>query len=407
MTRPTSVGELPGPLRADAVVVGGGIVGAAIAHHLAATGFGSVVLCEQGQVPGQGATTRSGGLLRLHHTAHADTRLAARSLPVFEHWADLIGGDCGYRRTGFLMLVGEKYAAHLDANVAAVLAAGGRSERLDLPEVLALYPGLDLDGVGAAAYEPEGGYADPAAATRSLTAAARALGVTVGNGVQVRRLLVERGRVAGAETNVGRLEAPVVVLAGGAWAGELAREAGVDVPVAARRIGLALARLPGAGRWGSEHSLPTCIDDTTGSYFRPDGPDRFYFGVPSHPDVRLGLEVEPLTPQELTSARAAVARRAPAAAGAPLIGTRAGFDGYTPDRRPVIGPAGPDGLYLAVGFSGGGFKTAPAVAELAVAEITAGGAVAGRAGEPLLQPYRLERFAAERPIIPEAGYERM
>ncbi|MBP0460432.1 NAD(P)/FAD-dependent oxidoreductase [Streptomyces montanisoli] len=397
---------------ADAIVVGGGVVGAAIAHRLAEAGLGRVVLCEQARVAAHGATSRSGGLVRLHHTVHSDTVLTARSLPVFEQWADIVGGDCGYRRTGFLQLVGEQYAGALAVHTAAAASAAGprRAEVIDPAEAARLYPGLALDGVAAAAFEPDGGYADPVRAATAWAVAARRLGAEVYEGVRVHEVRTTGGgeRVDGVESTAGRIAAPLVVLAGGAWGSAPAERLGVHVPVVPRRIGLAQAHLPGAGRPGSPGSVPTCIDDTTGGYFRPDGTDRFFFGVPSHPDVELGRDVAPLSDGELSAALATVARRVPAAAAAPLTGTRAGLDGYTPDKRPVIGPAGPDGLYLALGFSGGGFKMSPAVAELAAVEILDGQAVAGKAEQPLLAPYRLGRFTGGgRGIRPEAPYAHM
>ncbi|MER7461621.1 FAD-binding oxidoreductase [Streptomyces sp. NPDC097981] len=394
---------------ADAIVVGGGVIGAAIAHQLALAGVGRIVLCDQGRVNAQGATSRSGGLLRLHHTAVADTRLAARSLPVFEQWSDIIGGCCGYRRTGFVMIVGENHADDLRFNAAAAGEAAGyrRVEVIDAAELKELYPGLRTDDVALAAYEPEGGYADPMRASNSLLTAAYRLGVSPSEGIRAVKVLEKGGTVTGVLTSIGRIDAPLVVLAGGAWGSAPAEHLGIHIPVTARRIGLAQAELPGAGRRGSPSSVPTCIDDTTGSYFRPDGLDRFYFGVPSKPDTELGRDVEPLTETELESAIAAIANRVPAAATAPLAGTRSGLDGYTPDKRPVVGAAGPDGLYLALGFSGGGFKLAPAVAELAAKEIVEGGAVPGKAVQELLEPYRPQRFLAGRPIRPEAPYDHM
>lgn len=394
---------------ADAVVVGGGVIGAAIAHQLALAGLGRIVLCDQGRVNAQGATSRSGGLLRLHHTAVADTRLAARSLPVFEQWADVIGGDCGYRRTGFVMIVGENHVEDLRQNAAATTEAAGhrRVEVVDPAELKEIYPGLSTENIALAAYEPEGGYADPMAASAALLSAAYRLGVSPSEGIRAMKVLEHAGVVTGVLTSIGRIDSPLVVLAGGAWGSGPAEYLGVHIPVTARRIGLAQAELPGAGRRGSKASVPTCIDDTTGSYFRPDGLDRFYFGVPSKPDTELGRDVEPLTQAELEAAINAIAVRVPAAATAPLAGTRSGLDGYTPDKRPVVGAAGPDGLYLALGFSGGGFKTAPAVAELAAKEILEGGAVPGKAVQELLEPYRPQRFLAGRPVRSEAPYDHM
>ncbi|MFD4996667.1 NAD(P)/FAD-dependent oxidoreductase [Streptomyces buecherae] len=391
---------------ADAVIVGGGVIGAAIAYHLALAGLERVVVCEQSRIASQGATARSGGLLRLHHTTACDTRLTALSLPTFEQWGEVIGGDCGYRRTGFAMLVGEEHVAALRVNtaVAAEALSYERVEVIDPDQAGTLFPGLDLAGVAAVAYEPSGGYADPAATATSLIAAARRIGVSEAEGTRVVRVLEREGAVTGVETSAGRIEAPLVVLTSGAWGAESAAHLGVEVPVVPRRIGLAQVALPGAGRRGSDNQLPTCIDDTIGSYFRPGGTDRFFFGVQSHPDVDLEQGAAPLTGDEVNAAVAAVSRRVPAVTSAPLVGTRAGYDGYTPDKRPVIGPAGPDGLYLALGFSGGGFKLAPAVAELAAREISEGEAVIGKAGEPLLEPYRPQRFANGNLITPEAPY---
>ncbi|MFD6417777.1 NAD(P)/FAD-dependent oxidoreductase [Streptomyces sp. NPDC060194] len=400
---------MSGPRTADAVVVGAGVVGAALAHALARAGLGRVVVCEQGRAGAEGATSRSGGLLRLHHTAAADTALAARGLPFFEHWADLVGGDCGYRRTGFVMLVGERHADALHRNHARAAEAAGehRSRLVDPADLPALYPGLSTDGVGAAVWEPDGGYADPAATALALTAAARRLGVTVLEGVRVLRVVERGGAVTGVETTLGPVLAPLVVLAGGAWGAVPAAHLGVRVPVAPRRIGVAQAEVDRAGLRGSPASVPTCVDDTIGAYFRPEGLDRLFFGVPSAPEMSLDGAPAPLTADEVGAAVANLSRRVPALAGAPLAGTRAGFDGYTADKRPAIGPAGPDGLYLALAFSGGGFKTAPAVAELAAAEITEGGAVVGKAAQPLLDPYRPQRFDEHRPFLPEVPYDHM
>jgi glycine/D-amino acid oxidase-like deaminating enzyme len=394
---------------ADVVIVGGGMAGAAMAHSLARLGIGRVVLLEQGRVASQGATSRSGGLLRLHHTARCDTDLAARSLPVFAQWGDAVGGDCGYRRTGFVMLVGEEHSERLRTNQAAATAATGATsmEILTLDELRLLYPGLSTDGIGAVAYEPEGGYADPAAATLTLAAAARRLGARIHEGVRVRKVLERHGAVTGVETSLGRVEAPLVVLAGGAWGAAPASHLGVEIPVVPRRIGLGQVAVTGVGIPGSASAVPTCIDDTTGSYFRPDGQDMLFFGVPSDPDMELGRDPQPLTSREVDAAVANVGRRIPAVTTAPLTGSRSGFDGYTPDKRPVIGPAGPEGLYLAFGFSGGGFKLAPAVAELAAEEITESGARIGRSPRELLEPYRPQRFLLGRPVVPEAPYDHM
>jgi glycine/D-amino acid oxidase-like deaminating enzyme len=304
-----------------------------------------------------------------------------------------VGGDCGYRRTGFAMVTGEQHAAALEANVAAVIAAGGRSQRVDPADLADRHPALRFAEPVVAAYEEDGGYADPIMATTSLLAAS---GARCAEGAVVHALSTRGDAVSGVETNLGRFEAPLVVLAGGAWAAKLAASVGVEVPVAPKRIGIARldARLaPG--------DACVVIDDTTGGYFRPTTRGSVYVGVPCDPDAGLEAPPAPLTGSEIAGALRAVRERLPVAGTGQVDSARAGLDGYTPDKRPAIGAAGPDGCYLAVGFSGGGVKIAPAVGELVAAELT------GAGPQSLLEPYRPGRFAAGALIESEHPYDRI
>lgn len=382
-------------LTSDAVVVGGGVVGASVAYHLAKAGAGDVLVCEQGRQPGLGATSQSGGLLRQHHTARCDIRLAVRGVLAFADWGETVGGDCGRRRTGFALLVDERYGDELSKNVAAINEAGGASEIMPPDELTSRHPGLRPPPHALVAYEHDGGYADPVLATGTLLARARDLGVRYGEGIEVRAVGAAE-RVVGVDTNIGRIWTPLVVLAAGAWSATLAAGVGVDLPITPRRIGLAQAstRLAAA-------DLPVCIDDTTGVYFRPDDSGDLLFGVPSDPVVGAGNRPAALAQEEIEAARSAAAERVPRLAAAAVVGSRAGLDGYTPDGRPAIGAAGPPGLYLCAGFSGGGFKIAPTVGELVAAEIVGG------LPEELLVPYRPERFAAGTLIESENPYARI
>ena len=383
------------------VIVGGGIIGAAIAFGLARRGVTGVLVAEQGLPPGHGATARSGGVLRQHHTAACDIELAVRGTRYYHDWATLVGGSSGYRRTGFVMLVAEEYTDHLKQNVARVNEAGGASSVLTARELAELHPGVRVPAGVAVGYEPDGGYADPAAATRALLAAARRHGADIAEGVRVTGIETAGDRVAGVRTNLGTIRARQVIVCAGAWSARLAAGVGVELPLQARRIGIARAAVdapPG--------SLPAGIDDTLGTYFRPVPDGSLYFGVPLDPAVDPDREPAALLAAEVDPVRGRLATRLPGLATSPVVGGRVGFDGYTPDKRPVIGPvigpgngpAGPDGLYLCTGFSGGGVKVAPAVGELVAAELTTG------AASPLLTPYRPQRFAAGEPIESDYPY---
>lgn len=386
---------------ADVVVIGGGIIGAGVAFELARRNV-DVLLCEQGRAPGEGATTWSGGLLRQHHTAHCDTRLVVGSLAVFQHWDEIVGGDCGYRQTGFVMLVGRQHLGSLRRNVSAVQAAGGVTEIVSVRTLAERYSALAFDhaedATVVAAYESHGGYVDPAACARSLLAAAVRHGAKHCEGVAA-RIVIERDRVAGVDTNFGQISAPIVVLAAGAWSPHLLRAIGRVLPIQPRRIGFARAAIDIA-----DDALPTGIDDTLGTYFRPTGDGLgtgVYFGVAADPAVNVDRRPEPITEAEAHIASKLISSRIPAVRAAPISGSRAGFDGYTPDRHPIIGADDLPGLVICTGFSGGGVKTTPAVTAMLAAEIVDG------IPNPLLAPYRPQRFAAGTLIESEYSYEHM
>src|SRR3990167_4720330 len=159
---------------ADVVIIGGGIHGASLALHLAQRGLRLVVV--ERHAVASGATGRSSGLVRMHYDVEAESRLAWESFRYFRDWAELVGGECGFRRTGFLKIVAPEHTARLRANV-------GMHQRLGIPMLLVtpddvrrLAPGLAPGDFEAAAYEPESGYADPPSAASAFLHAARQRG---------------------------------------------------------------------------------------------------------------------------------------------------------------------------------------------------------------------------------------
>lgn len=359
---------------ADVVVVGAGVIGASIAYHLASAGA-RVVVQERGDLAAAGATASSAGQVRMYHPDPADADLAVRSLPTFAHWADVIGGDCGFRRTGFAYLAGPDRRADVTAVVAWLSDRGVDTQLVDPQEYAAAHPGLELAGVGVVAYEGASGYADPARTVRSLLAGAIRHGAVVRPGDAAQCLTrTAAGAVTGVRTSRADICAPMVVVAAGVRANDLL-PAPAAVPMVARPVGWCIAdatAVPGADR------LNVVIDDTIGTYFRPGEPDQVL--------TRVALtELPPAAGQEavadlarfpaavLAAAIQLLARRLPAIATAPVLAVRAAPEAYTPDQRPAIGPVEEvPGLYLAVGFSGGGFKSAPAIGLAVAAELLLG-----------------------------------
>jgi sarcosine oxidase subunit beta len=162
---------------ADVVVVGGGVNGASIAHALAARGV-RVALVEQSAMA-SGASGRSSALVRMHYTNEWDARLAWASYPVFAQWPEVMGGPPVFTRTGFLNLVGPEDAEALRQNVAMLRGIGVETTALGPAEVAALQPFMQLDDVGAAAYEPASGYASPADVVEGFRRRARERGARV------------------------------------------------------------------------------------------------------------------------------------------------------------------------------------------------------------------------------------
>ncbi len=227
----------------DVVVVGAGVQGAALAFHLARRGA-RVLVVERSSV-GAGATGRSSGFVRMHYDLALEAELAWRSFPWFTGWADRVGaGDPGFVATGFLQRVPASEADALRANVRAQQALGIATAAVGPDEIARVAPGMRVDDVPVAAWEPGSGYADPTGTAMGLLAAARRDGAAYAPGVRALRILVEGGRVTGLETDAGTISSPVVVDAAGAWAAVLARTAGIEIPVEAWRHDTAYFGLP-------------------------------------------------------------------------------------------------------------------------------------------------------------------
>ena len=378
--------------RVDVVVVGGGVVGASIAFHLTRLGVPRVLLLERDEL-GAGGTGPSGALVRTHYTNEPEARVAAAALPWFEEWSDRVGGDCGFVRTGFAQLVTPGDADRLRSNVAMLRSAGVDTSVIGAAELAALSSGLDVAPDEIGAYEPRSGYADPLATNRSLAAAAERGGAEVHEHTAVRGLLREGHRVTGVETDAGTIHADTVVLANGAWSMPLVQPLGIELSIAPVSAQVAFVSRPESLTGAAGHL--TVIDRRTGIYCRPNGVAETLVGISqsaraiSSPDEAAVASGFPaLALQQLTET-------IPAFAGEKVLRAHAGPLDVTPDRCALIGPAdGYDGLVLAVGMSGSGFKKAPATGAC-VAELI----VEGKARTAPIDAFAPGRFAEGSPIV--------
>lgn len=412
-------------MSADVIVVGAGVAGASIAFHLSRLGAGDVLVVDRAAA-GSGMSSRSSAMIRMHYTFRPEVELAVRSDAMFGSWTELTGRPAFVRRTGFarLVLPGEEQA--LRANVAMQRDCGARAEVLAARDFAALAPGLRTDDLTAVAWEPDGGYGDGALVAGDLLAAARDRGVRYRPRTPVRALLRDGDRVTGIQTPDGPEHAGIVVAAAGVWSPALLASIGVDLPIETEFHQVAvLSHQPGQG------TPVACIDSTTQTYFRPEaGGTRTLVGSFTGP---RGVDPDTVAPppgagpahraryaaggahasmmtapggsapaaEGLAGLAGAASRRVPALADAGLVTGVTGVYDMTPDGRPMLGGwPGLDGLVLAAGFSGTGFKISPAVGE-AVAALVTGHPVAGSVDITALRP---GRFAEGQPVSPPYPY---
>ncbi|MGZ5352170.1 MAG: NAD(P)/FAD-dependent oxidoreductase [Actinomycetota bacterium] len=370
---------------ADVVVVGGGVVGASAAYHLAAAGAGRVLLLERADHVAAGSTGACAGGFRVQFSSEANIRLSLASVPMITGFTQEHGLPLDIAQHGYLFLVrGEALWADFVAAHELQRSLGVDAELLSPEEASALAPGIELEGVVGAAFGPRDGIADPGGLTQGYVTLARRAGAEIELGTDVRAIRVEGGRALGVETAAGGIDAGAVVNAAGPWAGGLARTAGVELPLepVPRHV------LVTGGFAGAPERRTLVIDAATSFYFHREG-EGVLMGMGS-PDERPSFDTTPDDAFVADQLLPTAVRVFPPLAEAAVEHSWVGLYEMTPDRHPIIGEApGVSGLFLANGFSGHGFQHAPVVGKL-LAELI----VEGEATTVDVSALGLERFSA-------------
>jgi sarcosine oxidase subunit beta len=378
---------------ADVVVIGAGIVGTSAAFYLSQRGL-RVALVEKRFVAA-GATGKSSAIIRQHYSNPVTARMARWGVRVFQNFAEEVGGECGYAKTGFAILVNEREHRGLEENVALQQSVGINTRVVSATELAELDPGIQVTADVIGAYEPDGGYADPATASVSLAEAAKRLGAQVLQDTPVTGIAMRGGGVASVETRQGKISAPAVVNCTNAWAPAIARMVGVDLPIVASRHQVAIFQRP------PEHKRPhlTAGDFLNNIYFRPDGGLTLVGSIdPDEANEKADPdhynEVADFDFIEFASAR--VCQRYPYMQRALSKGGWTGIYDVTPDWHPIIdeAPAG-SGVFHAAGFSGHGFKLGPAVGVMIADMVTHTRTPTDGMDRRM---FRLSRFAENDPV---------
>jgi glycine/D-amino acid oxidase-like deaminating enzyme len=354
---------------ADVVIVGAGIMGAATAYHLARLGAGRVVVLERDTVC-SGSTALASGGIRHQYANRVGIELTLRSIVTYERFAEEFGVDPQFRQHGYLLLVAtDEELAVARRSVALQTSLGVDTRLLSPAETKALCPYLETGDLLGATYSPRDGYADPYLCATAIAARARELGVVIHQQRPVTGFTRDGDRIRGVLTAEGPIEAPVVVIAAGAWSGVVGKLAGADIPVTPRRRHKFMTapfptdRIPAA--------TPFIIGQHWGFSMRREGEGLLLGAGRREEGSSFSTATDwSLAPQVIERA----VHRVPALADARLMRAWAGLYEMTPDQTGIISAVpGVEGLHVVAGFSGHGFMHGP-IAGQCMAELIVHGA---------------------------------
>ncbi len=370
---------------AEVVVIGAGIIGSSMAYQLARRGV-TVIALDKGAGPAEGSTGASSSICRCRYTHPEVVRLAFHGQEALGNWSEFTGlkqTRSDLHRVGVIWMMGET-AEKVEGDTARLLSQGVDAEALGPEDVTRLFPAVsncaesfDLTGDDehvcrpgeAFLYEPRGGYADPVGANEDLIEATRARGGEVRFRSQVVGFLKEGERVTGVTLADGSsISAGLVVNAAGPWCNTLNSMAGADIQWTLTPTRIQTVYRPWPAELGPH---PVGMDAVRGVYFRPESAgQQIMVGsviaedeeeIIEDPDNFKRVPDADYTQMKL----AAFHHRIPSLEPRGQVTGIAGL--YTINREdvhPIVGPTGIDGFWVANGFSGHGFKLAPAIGSM-------------------------------------------
>jgi sarcosine oxidase subunit beta len=353
---------------AEVVVIGGGVIGSSIAYHLAERGSTKTLVLERASRPGEGSTGKATGGVRAQFATDINIRMSLYSIEFLARFRDATGHASGYKPAGYLFLATTpEQFDYLRRVRERQLAAGLKDVELVSAETAArMLPQLSVEDVAGGSFCATDGFISPLDVMHGFMSRAREGGARLSCETEVTGIELDARGIAGVTTTRGRISTRTVVSAAGAWAAEVARLAGVEVPVVPLRRQI-VATEPSTAL---PPEFPMVIDMSDGFHFRPrlaegrpTGGALLAWPDPSEtPGFREGVE-----PSFVGKILRRAARRVPALASARADHqhSRSGLYEMTPDHHAIIGRApGIEGLFLANGFSGHGVMHSPAAGRI-------------------------------------------
>jgi sarcosine oxidase subunit beta len=351
---------------ADVVIIGGGIVGLATAYYLAKAGQKNIVLCER-DLLAQASTGLCVGGIRQQFSHPSNILLSQEVVRLFERFEQEFGVDIQFRQAGYIFLAQNNETwDDVIKSVAIQHAHAVPVELLSPEEIKSRWNYLEVEDIKGGTFCSEDGYADPYLVAMAFANKARQQGVQIREQTEVSGISTRQGRIRGVTTTQGPISTPVIVNAAGAWGGEVARMAGLNIPVLPYRRQVfatkAFDLIP--------RPVPMVIDLDCLFYFRGEDPCIIFGMSDREEEPSFRMHVDRTFLERVIDA---AVHRARVLERAEILRGWAGLYAITPDENPIIG-ASPDieGFYAAVGFSGHGFQHAPAAGRILAALVTGG-----------------------------------
>ncbi|HEX5084993.1 MAG TPA: FAD-binding oxidoreductase [Blastocatellia bacterium] len=373
---------------ADVVIIGGGIVGSSVAYNLAESGCANVLIIEREEKQGLGSTGKSMGGVRAQFATPVNIQMSLYSIDLFTRFEEITRQTADYRAHGYLFCATtEAHLKYLRENQEKQRAAGLKNaEMVSREDIVRMVPQMIADDIIGGAYCPTDGFVDPHGVMTGFAKRARELGARTWLNTAVTGINVESGAVTGVKTTTGDVSTRNVVNAAGPWAAEIARMAGVELPVAPLRRQIVKTQrcdfLPA--------KFPMVIDMSTGFHFRREG-EAILMAWPDDEET-YGFKTA-FTHDFMEKVLTRAVDRVPEFADLAVNPKQcwAGMYEVSPDHHAIIGPApGVKGLFFANGFSGHGVMHSPASGRI-TADL-----VLGRRSFVDASPLGVERFAEGR-----------
>ena len=348
------------PNTADIVIIGGGVMGASAAYHLAQCGIAArnILLLEKENFFGQGATGRCAGGVRYQFSTEINIKLSLESLPMIERFKDEIGQDVNYRQSGYLLVAtNDKDASIFKRNVALQNKLGVPTNLLTGDEVRARLPLMKFDDAIAGTFNQKDGTVDPNSVVMGYVNAAQKMGVKAITGAEVTGITVSAGEVEEVNTSLGAVKTRMILNAAGPWVSQIGQMAGVQIPVVPLRRQMfttnPLIEIP--------EDFPFVIDFAKSLYFHREA-EGLLIGM-SNQNEKPGYDQNVDEDFELENLEAAIDRM-PLVEKASRASHWAGLYEVTPDAHPIFGNTDVKGFTLCAGFSGHGFMHGPIAGKL-------------------------------------------